>query len=118
MGGRRIGRYSSIPACQQLRHPTRFTLSLAHSDQCPRNISDHVVQKGVGLYFDDYDPAAATHLQDIDMSHRCAGLAGSSPECAEVLFAQQGLCFLLHALFIEWMAYPGKLVGRQRRPDS
>jgi hypothetical protein len=113
-GGRSLGSRTAIATRQQLGDPPyRFT-PIPYRQQRAGDISHHVMQERVSLYFQYYQVTATPHVDKLNVPHRRPRLAGSGADGAKILFAQKRLRCQVHGRGIKGPAIPGQLPMHQR----
>lgn len=102
----------AISELQDVTGPAWFPASATYFHQDTRDIPDHMLKKGIGLYVQNDETMVTSHLQPHDFPERRFGLATRSTERSEIVLAQQVLPRLVHAVNIKGQTSMSQLSGQ------
>ena len=105
------GGLPSVSSGNHLLHPLGGVVPQAHLDQAAHDVSDHVVQEGIGLEIKTVigmrgAAALGGDVQMLQGLDRRQGLTLRGSKGGEIMGAQQAKGSLLHAMGIEWFGHP------------
>ncbi len=115
MGRSRYTRSCPVFGIKYLTNPFRVLLPGSNGHQGAGNISDHMVQKRIGLNINYDEFPFSGYVNCLEKTNGGSGLATCGTKGGKVVLSFQRLCGLVHCLRIQWPEGPADLAAQDTR---